>query len=89
MFGEVILQKYFKSQDRRNHLLVIQPYKWNYVLFCNICGNGELYIWWDENYENVVDFKRNIVELKRFLMCKPKDKKSVTTVKHSCVACLQ
>lgn len=84
MFSEVILQKYFKSQDRRNHLLVIQPYKWSYVLFCNICGNGELYIWWEESYEYVVDFERNIVKLKHFLMCKPKDNNPLQPLTQLC-----
>ncbi|XP_073832094.1 transcriptional regulator ovo isoform X8 [Musca autumnalis] len=41
MLSEVILEKCSKSQEKpekSNHFLIIQPYKWNYVIFCSVCG---------------------------------------------------
>lgn len=47
MFGEFCDEDYLNIPQRksctRDHVISIKPYKWNYLFFCNICGNGEIW----------------------------------------------
>lgn len=46
MSYEIYDELLFKTNDlnycNEKHLLIIKPFKWNYILWCNYCGLGKI-----------------------------------------------
>lgn len=48
LYNKNMYSDLFENQNNlellnNNHFIIIEPYKWNYIIWCNYCGKGEVF----------------------------------------------